>query len=645
MSMKIYDAKALFHAAGERSKQYRDLREQLNELKKGFSGIVELDDELKGNGAAAIKGFYRAQMDTADVWIALVDRHIAFLNGIEGDAQEAKLGGDSIVEVPFLDGEVAHADRKSKELVAAQKSDLAAIFSRIEDIIHLEPFSDEEFQEQISEADRKRFETIDKVNETDSGWLEEYAESEADQAAIVSLLAQLRESSSRGGKVSPLYFDAKSYQNSEVYKELQERKKENTAYLKIKKEEAEKRRIEELKAKLATVTNPEEFLEIANVIGMDNLPPEQQQIVIQLEMSKQNAEIAKGIGAGLYDAGKDLVTGIWDFVKDPGAAIESTVTAIAHPIKTYNYISKAISDSFERDMVHGDAYSRAHWVSYALGTVVSSVVGTKGAGAVAKTGMATSKAAVIQGVTKAKTIDSLLPYAPANRLAASGVPFNAVNGAELEKQLLSMAKVETDLLDKGVVKSRLDYLRDKHGTLTPEELHDRINTRGEIEKAINHGSRNTWNDFFEASKEGNKSVEQIKNSYINLIKEQSPWPEGFTPVKSVLKSGDTFEMVLDNKQPLNKPGSFGTYDTISGVEYAKNKLAIKSDWKEDFGKVVTYRVKQGVELPVLKGPVGPQIDLAADKYLPGGGTQLQIMLDWKEDKMKYLEIVSVRPNK
>jgi hypothetical protein len=56
-------------------------------------------------------------------------------------------------------------------------------------------------------------------------------------------------------------------------------------------------------------------------------------------------------------------------------------------------------------------------------------------------------------------------------------------------------------------------------------------------------------------------------------------------------------------------------------------------------------VKQGVELPVLKGPVGPQIDLAADKYLPGGGTQLQIMLDWKEDKMKYLEIVSVRPNK
>ncbi|WP_419881498.1 T7SS effector LXG polymorphic toxin [Peribacillus sp. B-H-3] len=54
MSMKIYDAKALINAAGERSKQYSDLKEQFNELKKGFSGIVELDDELKGNGAAAI---------------------------------------------------------------------------------------------------------------------------------------------------------------------------------------------------------------------------------------------------------------------------------------------------------------------------------------------------------------------------------------------------------------------------------------------------------------------------------------------------------------------------------------------------------------------------------------------------------------
>jgi hypothetical protein len=63
-------------------------------------------------------------------------------------------------------------------------------------------------------------------------------------------------------------------------------------------------------------------------------------------------------------------------------------------------------------------------------------------------------------------------------------------------------------------------------------------------------------------------------------------------------------------------------DSLPNVDYVRNNLAVKSDWKVDCSKVVTYRVKQGVELPVLEGPVGPQIDMNADKYLSGGGTQI-----------------------
>ncbi|WP_327608723.1 hypothetical protein [Virgibacillus tibetensis] len=200
-------------------------------------------------------------------------------------------------------------------------------------------------------------------------------------------------------------------------------------------------------------------------------------------------------------------------------------------------------------------------------------------------------------------------------------------------------------LNSSVTKSRIEYLRNKYGRLTPEELHSRINMRGINEEAIKQGSKNTWSEFLEVSKSGKRTVEEIKDSYIKLVKEQSPWPEGYNPTKKILQPGDTFEMVLDNAQPLNRPGGFGTYDKIAGVEYAKNNLAIKSEWKEDFGKVVTYRVKKGVELPVLEGPVGPQIDLAADKFLPGGGTQLQLLLDRKVNKVDYLEITSVRPNR
>ncbi|WP_343929196.1 T7SS effector LXG polymorphic toxin [Peribacillus frigoritolerans] len=455
----IYESQTLVSAMQTRVGQYKDLKEQLMELKKGFESIVHLDDELQGQGAEAIKGFYKAQIDVVDSWLRLINRHVAFLSGIQGDTIEANLS-ETVVTVPFLEEELTNATRNSKEMVTAQKNDLKKILAGIDDIIQLEPFSDDAFFENIEKAETKRTETIDKVNEIDHKWTTEYAKSEEDQAAVTALMEQLKISSTRGGVVSPLYFNAAAYKNSEAYKNLEVRKKETAQYLKVKKEEAENRRIKDLKAQLDHVTDPDEFLKIAKQIGYENLAPTQQQYVMQLEASKQTADITKGIGVGLYDVGKDFVTGVWDFVTDPGETVEGAANSIMHPIQTYKYISKSISDSYERDMVNGDAYSRAHWVSYALGTVVTSIVGTKGAGAITKTGVATTKAAAVKGVTKAKelaSIPNLLPYNPKNQLSlAGGVPYNVVNGVGLKEQLISMAKVESEV--SGRVKSVSDYL-------------------------------------------------------------------------------------------------------------------------------------------------------------------------------------------
>lgn len=468
MSM-IYESQTLVQAIETRAGQYKDLKEQLTELKKGFESIVHLDDELQGQGAEAIKGFYKAQIDVVDSWMRLINRHIAFLSGIQGVTIEANLS-ETVVTVPFLEEELTNATRNSKEMVTAQKNDLKKIFSGIDDIIQLEPFSDDAFFENMEEAETKRTETIDKVNEIDHKWTAEYAKSEADQAAVTALMEQLKISSTRGGEVSPLYFNATAYKNSEAYKSLEVRKKENAEYLKVKQEEAENRRIKELKAQLDHVTDPDEFLKIAKQIGYENLAPTQQQYVMQLEAAKQTADITKGIGVGLYDVGKDFVTGVWDFVTDPGKTVEGVANSIMHPIKTYKYISKSISDSYERDMVNGDAYSRSHWVSYALGTVVTSVVGTKGAGAVAKTGAVTTKAAAVKGVTKAKelvSIPNLLPYNPKNQLSlAGGVPYNVVNGVGLKDQLISMAKVESEVSGRGTgnkIDTIKKYIRDIEG--------------------------------------------------------------------------------------------------------------------------------------------------------------------------------------
>ena len=105
-------------------------------------------------------------------------------------------------------------------------------------------------------------------------------------------------------------------------------------------------------------------------------------------------------------------------------------------------------------MINGDAESRSHWVTYALGTTATAVVGTKGAGALTKTGVATTKTAVQKSVTtvpntmnmmntmQSSRLAQLLPYGPHMQLAMpGGVPFSVINGPVKRDQLFSMAKV------------------------------------------------------------------------------------------------------------------------------------------------------------------------------------------------------------
>ncbi|MFJ5771008.1 HNH endonuclease [Psychrobacillus sp. NPDC093180] len=168
-------------------------------------------------------------------------------------------------------------------------------------------------------------------------------------------------------------------------------------------------------------------------------------------------EVVDGILTGLFDVGKDFVTGIVDIIQDPKATLDATVEAVTNPIETFNVIKSAISTSYERDMVNGDANSRAHWVTYALGTVATSIVGTKGVGALTKSGVAATKAAVprVSGAVNnaSASLANLLPYGPRPQFAIAGeVPYNAVNANGLKDQIISMARVESGVKGTGNVK-------------------------------------------------------------------------------------------------------------------------------------------------------------------------------------------------
>ncbi|MFL0252918.1 hypothetical protein ACJDT4_21150 [Clostridium neuense] len=161
------------------------------------------------------------------------------------------------------------------------------------------------------------------------------------------------------------------------------------------------------------------------------------------------------------------------------------------------------------------------------------------------------------------------------------------------------------------------------------------------ENAIKIGSEKTWSEFLAAnsSTDLNKSAE----SYIKLITEQSPWPEGYTPVITTLKGGEQFNMVLNADAELDELGGWGLIDDVPDIKFVNSNMGVKSNWKTNLGKVVRCEVNDGVTLNAFSGPIGPQVDLAADTYLPGdlSLTQLDLFNGMgKIERTDYIHAIS-----
>ncbi len=418
--MKVLDVAPLHEGLSQTINWLERIGTEMMEIDKTVTGIVALEDALKGEGGQAIRSFYEeCHLPLLKFFDTFQQRFITVLKSMNQAIDVLEPDSTGFIREDFLEGEIEQGLRHIEQLTESLTNETNTIMRQVSDIIVLPLLDDSEVQFGVRNAKLKRDKTISKLNEFDAKQTTALTPIEQDLRTMETWIVKLEGLFKRN--LAGVQFQKTHWSSVTAETTLQT----------------------ELAQRLAPI---------------ESIPAENTNLVDKPK--NVGLEVAGGIGTGLFNVGKDLVVGTKDMIRDivfhPVDTAASFYQTAIHPIDTAEYVLTAISDSYERDVLNGDANSRAQWFSYAMGTIALTA-GTRGISSAPKAGTIALKvnAAKTMAATKNAINKSLLadylPYSPQHRLSmVDNVPFKAMNGPVVKENLIVKAKVE--LIGKGIGK-------------------------------------------------------------------------------------------------------------------------------------------------------------------------------------------------
>ncbi|GGB48336.1 putative ribonuclease YokI [Lentibacillus populi] len=518
--MKTLDSASLHEGINATLKEISHVQAKITEMQKGVRGIIDLENYLRGRTGESIRSFYEGIHAPFLIFLYQSLTHYRqTLEKLQQAVQSYEPNEQGLVREEFLEVDVQNGLDKAERVAADLVDEANGIMASVSDLVSLPKLDMEEFSSMVQKGKKKVKNNIEQLYNLDY----EQTKSLTKVGEDLTLLNQYINEMSRtfASDYSITTFNALTALKlpslptilKEVYGEpVIEEKEETSLWTKI-------------------------------VDGA-------------VELGKGIVNTSKGAAIGVYDVGKDTLVGIGNTIIHPVETVDSTATMVIHPVETGKYIGNAIAESFERDMINGDAESRSHWVTYALGTVATAVFGTKGAGTVTKTGVATTKTGAKKAAAAVENIDlsRFLPYAPQYQLAGgSRVPYNVVDGVNLRDELIRKAEnfSEVESTGKNIKKAN------------PEKVVNDLSTFQS--KKMTFG-----NQQFLLDKKGMKHIlERHHLEYWNgTIKKSQSFLDKNLSVDDVANIVES--IMQQNRTTLMNHGTTSSYQifgTVNGIEY------------------------------------------------------------------------------